>query len=87
MIVVWTDEALDAFDALRMSGREALFERVRDVVVALEANPSDHRIGARQIKLSDGWAWWVTVTDGREELMIVWRLDGGDLSIRALESV
>lgn len=47
MNVVWTDEALEAFDALRMSGSEMLFERVRDVVVALEANPRDHRIGAR----------------------------------------
>lgn len=87
MNVVWTDEALDAFDALRMSGSEMLFERVRDVIVALEANPRDHRIGARQIKLSDGWAWWMTVTDGREEWMIVWRPDCDDLSIRALESV
>ena len=64
-----------------------LFERVDSVVSRLEVNPSDHRIGARQIRLSDGWAWWVTVTDGREEWMIAWRRDRGDLSIRVLERV
>ena len=51
------------------------------------AHSAYHRIGARQIRLSDGWAWWVTVTDGREEWMIAWRRDRGDLSIRVLERV
>ena len=87
MAVIWTDEALDAFDALRLSDSVRLFDQVEAVVQRLEYNPSDHRIGARQRRLSDGWAWWVTVSDGREEWMIIWRRDSDDLQIRALERV
>ena len=73
MEVAWTEEASDAFDALRMMpGHEGAFEAVRERVRVFEEHPEARRVGAEQRRVDGGWAWWVVLGPDHARWLLAW---------------
>ena len=89
MEVAWTEEASDAFDALRLKpGHEAAFEAVRERVRLFEENPGTRRVGAEQRQLEEVWLWWVVLGPDHARWLLTWaEPEPGVLVIESLDPV